>query len=549
MKLGAKVGFLLSFLLYPVLIFGQCSVGVCPSSLNFGSQLVGTSSSSQVAALMNPLNSSLSVFSFTATSGFSQTNTCSGSINPASGCQISVTFSPTSATLYSGTLTVQTSAGAFSVALSGTGTVPSTGGSWTKGSISGTIYWRGWQRPVFDTQAGQVLLYWANPNGDYGTFANAIHHYNTKTGVVTQLWSHGTHADAMEPSFLQRINNVVTWGNLAANCNTVGCMVLRVGDTIDCFEVTPDITASNTVSYDGVFKITAVAPDNSSVSWNQVGPDNPSYVPTDGYIQGPGDRSDAPSDPHTYGNFAWDSKRNVVWKLAGAAVLGGYNQANAPDAGVSDLYYFIPSTGQWTPICGVAAPALCPTWLGTSEEATAAYDPVSDTLVMYGGLRYGNPQSLLALYSPSTNTWTQGPQGPPALDYPILVSDNAGHVILYGGWNGSSFNNQTWILDLTISPPKWTRAADGPIGSQAPVADWVPRLNKMVLIDTNQTGAHVWAFDKVSWQDLGIAGGPVLSSQYPFNSGVYDPIADKFVVFIGPPTFRDSETTWELQLP
>jgi hypothetical protein len=103
--------------------FSNCgsSVTVSPSSLTFGSQLVGTSSSSQPVTLTNLGSSSISITSIAASGDFSQSNNCGTSLAANSSCTVDVTFTPTAVGSRAGTLTITDSAGTQTVSLSGTG--------------------------------------------------------------------------------------------------------------------------------------------------------------------------------------------------------------------------------------------------------------------------------------------------------------------------------------------------------------------------------------------------------------------------------------------
>ncbi|HEV2381082.1 MAG TPA: choice-of-anchor D domain-containing protein [Terriglobia bacterium] len=88
------------------------------TSLTFASQLVGTTSTAQTVTLTN-------------TGNFAETNNCGSSLAQNASCQISVTFTPQSVGLLSGTLTITDNsngaAGSMqTVSLSGTGTAPFT---------------------------------------------------------------------------------------------------------------------------------------------------------------------------------------------------------------------------------------------------------------------------------------------------------------------------------------------------------------------------------------------------------------------------------------
>jgi PKD repeat protein len=90
--------------------------GVTPTSLNFGSVNVGSTSNPQTVVLSNTGTAAGSV-SIAAPAQFAQTNNCGSTLAAGASCNINVTFSPTSAGAKSGNLT----AAGLTVALSGTG--------------------------------------------------------------------------------------------------------------------------------------------------------------------------------------------------------------------------------------------------------------------------------------------------------------------------------------------------------------------------------------------------------------------------------------------
>jgi len=82
------------------------TVTLSPSSLNFGNQTVGTTSSPQAVTLTNSQSVSLSITSITTSGDYAQTNNCGTSLAANSSCTINVTFTPTTSGTRTGTLTV-----------------------------------------------------------------------------------------------------------------------------------------------------------------------------------------------------------------------------------------------------------------------------------------------------------------------------------------------------------------------------------------------------------------------------------------------------------
>ena len=103
--------------------FPNCGslVNISPTSVNFGNQIVSTSSTPQAVTLTNSSNSSVSITSIGVTGDYSQTNNCGASIAGNSSCTINVTFTPTTTGTRTGTLTVVDGAGTQTASLTGAG--------------------------------------------------------------------------------------------------------------------------------------------------------------------------------------------------------------------------------------------------------------------------------------------------------------------------------------------------------------------------------------------------------------------------------------------
>jgi hypothetical protein len=97
-----------------------------PTSETFGAQTVGASSAPQPVTLSNPGGATLNINSITiigANPGdFTQTSTCGTTLTAGANCSIGIVFRPTATGARSATLSVATSVGNPTVALSGSGT-------------------------------------------------------------------------------------------------------------------------------------------------------------------------------------------------------------------------------------------------------------------------------------------------------------------------------------------------------------------------------------------------------------------------------------------
>ena len=95
--------------------FPACSnaiplVTLSPGSLTFNSQMVNTTSPSQVVTLSNNQTTDLNISGISDSGDFAQTNNCGSSVAAGATCAITVTFTPTATGARSGTITVTDSA-------------------------------------------------------------------------------------------------------------------------------------------------------------------------------------------------------------------------------------------------------------------------------------------------------------------------------------------------------------------------------------------------------------------------------------------------------
>jgi hypothetical protein len=94
------------------------------SSVTFGNQAVGSSSTPQTLSIANLGDQTTALNIYTGTGDFSAVNNCPPQLLPGASCSASVSFSPTQAGLRTDTLTIISSVGLnASVSLSGSGTV------------------------------------------------------------------------------------------------------------------------------------------------------------------------------------------------------------------------------------------------------------------------------------------------------------------------------------------------------------------------------------------------------------------------------------------
>jgi len=106
---------------------GQPTASLSPTTLAFGSQAVGTTSSAQTSTLSNTGNAALSISSIRLTGAnpgdFAQSNNCGGSVAAGASCTVSVTFIPAASGSFAAsvTLTDNATGSPQTATLSGTG--------------------------------------------------------------------------------------------------------------------------------------------------------------------------------------------------------------------------------------------------------------------------------------------------------------------------------------------------------------------------------------------------------------------------------------------
>lgn len=399
---------------------------------------------------------------------------------------------------------------------------------WTnKGGYPGTVHQRGWDKPVYDSAAKALILYWTNPDCCAGTFSNALFHYAVGTNTWSQIWTHNTQGNetTSNPSFIR------SSGTVSATFGTA--MYFQVGDVIW-------VTGATNTSFNGFFQVTA-APDTLHASWAQALADAST---SGGITYGPGDSPNGPSDKHPYGIMGFDSTRNSFYTGFGAAELSCDNVAGCGPDTYNYSFMTYPLTGTtWTMVCGPFY-TTCPS-PNKTEESGSAYDVTTDKIFIYSGLVNGTPIDSMWTWAPATNTWATvcSSCAPGGIDGPGVFAAGPGRIIIYGGVNGSGTHlRQAWSLN-TATGVFTSIGGTGPDWARFPIIDYVPRLNAAIMIG-GESPAHVWKLDLSThlWSDLGITGGPTLDSNVANNAGAYDPNADRFVLFL-------SATAWSLQLP
>lgn len=146
----------------------------------------------------------------------------------------------------------------------------------------------------------------------------------------------------------------------------------------------------------------------------------------------------------------WDEGRSRM------LVFGGWT-GRAP---LDDLWSYDPTANRWAQLApeGPLPPARG--W------GAAAWDPVNDQLLIFGGSNNVNLMNDLWAYRPATNAWAQLAQGPmQPHDWPTAVWDSVNsRVLVYGGHDGTTELVDVWSYRPAANA--WTRLS--PSGGPPP---------------------------------------------------------------------------------
>jgi hypothetical protein len=273
---------------------------VTPTSLSFGYLLVGQSASAQTVKLTNPAGSAaLSISSIETSTGFSQTDSCGSVLAGGASCTISVTFTPTAAGTFSGSLAITTSASStpLGVSLSGTAYTSTTNlalGSTATASSNASGY------PASNANDGNTSTYWESldgagypqtltlnfgqvlPLGSVTLTLPPLSDWTTRTETLSVLGSvNGTTFTTLVPSANYTFNPSTTPSNTASFNLPVGTseqylelsFTANTGWTaaqISEFEVFPGTTSCTASAPSAPTGLTATAASSSSInlSWN-----------------------------------------------------------------------------------------------------------------------------------------------------------------------------------------------------------------------------------------------------------------------------------------
>ena len=151
----------------------SASLTASPTSLSFGNETVGSTSTAQSVTVTNTGSAAAAISAVTAGSGFAETNTCGTSLAAGGTCTVSVTFTPTATGAASANLTVSSNAtnSTLTVALSGTGTGTGSGPTPTNLALNQPITASSATSgfPAANANDGSTSSYWEGTDGTWPT--------------------------------------------------------------------------------------------------------------------------------------------------------------------------------------------------------------------------------------------------------------------------------------------------------------------------------------------------------------------------------------------
>jgi hypothetical protein len=142
-------------------------LAVTPTTLVFGPQVTGTTSTEQYITVTNTGNFAVTFTNVTITTNYALANNCTGSLVPNSSCNIGVTFTPTSTGTKAGTVTITDNAtpSPQKVTLSGTGIATTADIQLSQAAVT-------FDAQTVSTQSPAQIVYYYNQGNTAVTISN-----------------------------------------------------------------------------------------------------------------------------------------------------------------------------------------------------------------------------------------------------------------------------------------------------------------------------------------------------------------------------------------
>jgi hypothetical protein len=191
----------------------------------------------------------------------------------------------------------------------------------------------------------------------------------------------------------------------------------------------------------------------------------------------------------------------------------------------------------WTAVCGTTTPATSLCGPAARQAASLAFDPASQTLILFGGDAATDTWS----FDGSTNKWTQlQPQtSPPARSDAGLSSDGQ-HLLLFGGDGAcGSFCSDTWLWNGTAGNWSQVTPAASPPARFSPSLAYDSGHQQVVLFggaapNGSSSGSSDWLNDTWLWDGQNWSEPPQTVAPSPRETVLaYDAQHQQVVLFGG----------------
>ena len=142
----------------------SATLSASPSSVSFGSENTGSTSAAQNVTISNTGNASATISGISTAAPFAETNTCGATLAAGATCTAAVTFAPTAAQSYNGSLSIASNAtnSTLTIALTGTGTSSNTNLALNQ-PVTASSYTQNYA-PA-NAVDGNTSTYWESNNG------------------------------------------------------------------------------------------------------------------------------------------------------------------------------------------------------------------------------------------------------------------------------------------------------------------------------------------------------------------------------------------------
>ena len=191
----------------------------------------------------------------------------------------------------------------------------------------------------------------------------------------------------------------------------------------------------------------------------------------------------------------------------------------------------------------IAAGGIAPPLLDPLQGYSAAYDSISDRVLLFGGYPDGGVWTLSRGSSPRWEVLqVTGPAPPPRL-YPAVAWDPAHRrIAMFGGSLGGlypQFQDDVWVLELGAAPV-WRRIlvqAAGPAPRDRASLVYDPKRDRFILMGGRADGgsrSDAWSLslgDAPAWSPIQASG--VLPAPRSCHIAVFDAGADRMIVHGG----------------